>query len=53
MVEEYISLIAQFGFPIAMCLWFMFKTDKVITTNTEAINRLSDMVEKLCSKRNI
>ena len=39
---EWPELISNVGFPIAMVLWFMFRTDKVITKNTEAINRMID-----------
>lgn len=34
------QFIVQFGFPIAMCLWFMFKTDKNLQKNTDALNNL-------------
>lgn len=39
-MEEYLAVISNFGFPIAMCLWFMFRTEKVINKNTQAINKL-------------
>lgn len=52
-MEEYISIIAQFGFPIVMCLWFMFRTEKIITRNTEVIEKLNDLVTNLCKKRKI
>jgi len=34
---DYVALISGLGFPIAMCLWFMFRLEK-------AIDRLSDAV---------
>lgn len=39
-MEQIINLITSVGFPIAMCLWFMFKTEKVINRNTEVMVRL-------------
>jgi hypothetical protein len=47
-MEEYITLIAQFGFPMAMCLWFMFKTEKVIQDNTKALMKIHEIISK-CS----
>jgi len=42
-VEEIgIDLIGRFGFPIFVCLWFMLRTEKIITRNTEVLNRLME-----------
>lgn len=38
---EVTQIISTFGFPIAMCLWFMFRTEKIIEKNTEAVNNLT------------
>ena len=39
MIEsEFVQLISTVGFPIALCLWFMFRTEKVINNNTKALN---------------
>jgi hypothetical protein len=35
--EDLIQLISTVGFPIVMCLWFMFRTETVIKANTEAL----------------
>jgi hypothetical protein len=51
-MEQYLPLIAQYGFPIVMCLWFMFRTEKIISANTEAINKITDIV-LLCPQNNI
>jgi hypothetical protein len=52
MIEENIlSLIGNYGFPIVITLWFMLRTEKIINRNTEAIEKMSDMVSKLCNKR--
>jgi len=37
---EFVTLISSLGFPIAMCLWFMFRTEKIIAANTNALNKL-------------
>jgi len=52
-MEEYLPMIAQLGFPIVMCLWFMLRTEKIIQKNTEALDRLGDLVEKLCERRRL
>jgi len=44
-MEQIISLISTFGFPIAMCLWFMFRTEKIIKLNTLAITDLTLMIK--------
>ena len=40
-MEQIISLISTFGFPIVMCLWFMFRSEKIISKNTNAIDNLA------------
>lgn len=47
MVEEYISILANYGFPVFVAAWFMFRTEKIINRNTEAITKLSDIVMHL------
>ena len=37
-----INLISQVGFPIVICCWFMFRTEKVINTNTQALNKIME-----------
>lgn len=37
-MSEIVDLITQLGFPIFVCLWFMLRTEKVIQSNTEAMN---------------
>ena len=51
MIEsEAISLIGSLGFPIVITLWFMFRTDKMITANTEALAKLSEIISELQKK---
>ena len=45
-MDELINLVGNYGFPMAMCFWFMFRTEKVIKSNTQAINRNSTVLEK-------
>ena len=41
MIEsEFVGMISTVGFPIAMCLWFMFRTEKVIKNNTEVMEKV-------------
>ena len=49
-----ISVISNFGFPMAMRLlfWQFIKDQvKMIQQNTEAINRLSDQIEDLLKEK--
>lgn len=40
MMEEYTNIIANFGFPIFVCLYFMFRFEKILKANTAALNAL-------------
>ena len=40
MMEEYLNVISNFGFPIFVCLYFMFRFEKILKANTEAIKAL-------------
>jgi hypothetical protein len=40
------TYLANYGFSAIMCGWFMFRTEKVINTNTDAMNRINATVEK-------
>jgi len=50
MEEEIIVLLRDFGFPIFVCLWFMFRTEKIIGRNTDALNKLGEIVAQLCKQ---
>ena len=39
-MENYITLLSNFGFPIVMVLWFMIRTEKVIKNNTEIMKEV-------------
>jgi len=41
MIEEQIlKYVETLGFPIIVCLWFMFRTEKIIKSNTEVLNKI-------------
>jgi len=37
---EWTEVISNVGFPIAVCLWFMLRTEKVINNNTIVMKRV-------------
>ena len=43
-MEEYISLINNVGFPIAVALFFMVRVEKVIKANTEAFRKITAVI---------
>lgn len=45
--SEIVGLISNLGFPIALCLWFMFRTEKIIKANTSALREFSAACERL------
>ncbi|RKX66041.1 MAG: YvrJ family protein [Tenericutes bacterium] len=49
-MEEFIDVVSKVGFPIAVCLWFMFRTEKVIVNNTKALNTNSTILTQMLRK---
>jgi len=45
-MDAFISLIGTLGFPRAMCLWFMFRMEKLIKNNTEVMNKVLSAITK-------
>lgn len=46
MVEsELVTLVSQFGFPIALSIYLLLTRDKVISKNTEALQALKETIE--------
>jgi len=39
---DFVVLVQSVGFPIAITLWFMLRTEKVIQRNTDAFIKLTD-----------
>jgi len=46
---DYTMLISNVGFPIAITLWFMLRTEKVITNNTAVLDKVAILIEN-CKK---
>ena len=48
MIEEMVLIdwVKEFGFPMAVCFWFMFRTENVIKKNTEVMNKLLGKITK-------
>jgi len=40
MIEEYLPIISNYGFPIFVCLYFMFRFEKILKHNTDALNAI-------------
>jgi len=45
MMEEYLNLISNFGFPIFVCFYFMFRFEKILKANTEALRGLMNKIK--------
>jgi len=50
MMEEWMIAVREFGFPIFVCIWFMFRTERIIKENTLAIRSLAESVKNLKRK---
>jgi hypothetical protein len=51
--SEVFTLIAQFGFPIALSIYLLVVQNRTITNNTDALNRLNLTLEKQFFKENL
>jgi len=50
MTTDLIYLIQTLGFPIFVCLYFMFRMEKQISNNTAALNKISGIISNLGSR---
>jgi hypothetical protein len=51
MIEsELTQVLANYGFPVVITMWFMFRTEKVISRNTEAFEKINGVLEK-CQRK--
>lgn len=50
-IVEITTLISQVGFPIAITLWFMLRTEKVIQNNTDTLNQIKVVINDCQQKR--
>lgn len=52
MEEQFLmTLLSNYGFPVVVALWFMFRTERVIKNNTEALIKFAEQ-SRLCRERN-
>jgi len=50
-IEDTITqLVGQVGFPIAVTLWFMIRTEKVIGNNTDMLAQVKEVILN-CTKK--
>jgi hypothetical protein len=49
-IETIQTLISTVGFPIAVTMWFMLRTETVIKANTEALSRIGVIISD-CTKK--
>ena len=45
--DQVISAISTVGFPIAVCLFVLYRLETSMKANTEAINQLKLIIERL------
>lgn len=51
MIEEnLVAMLQTFGFPVVVAGWFMFRLEKILKSNTEALNGLISVIGKLKRK---
>lgn len=50
MIDELLPLIGTYGFPIFIALWFMYRMEKILANNTQAINDVNLALKELCGK---
>ena len=48
--QEITTLISTVGFPIAVTVWFMIRTEKVIQANTGALMEIKAVIQN-CSRK--
>lgn len=42
--ETIFQIVREFGFPIFVILWFMFRTEKILKANTDILEQLKDAI---------
>lgn len=43
---DMITAITNVGFPIAMCVYFVLRFEKILSKNTEAITALTEKIKR-------
>ena len=46
MMQEYIQVVSNLGFPIFVAIWFMLRMEKVIKNNTNSLKEIQKVMEK-------
>ena len=46
-MSELMTLIQNFGFPTALAIYLLLTRDNIIKKNTEAINKLSELITQI------
>jgi len=49
MVLDLVDIISNVGFPIGMCIYFVFKVEKSINNNTQALQEVKKVMNN-CSR---
>lgn len=42
---DFVNVISTVGFPIGMCLYFVFRFEKTLKENTQALYSLKDAIQ--------
>ena len=45
MIEDYLRYLSEFGFPVFVCLYFMFRFEKILKSNTDAIKEMIILIK--------
>ena len=53
MYDTIVPVISNVGFPIAMCLYFAFRFEKILKENTKAVQSISQIIELQCMNYNL
>jgi len=52
MIEsEFVQIVSTVGFPIAVSLWFMLRTEKVINNNTAMLEQVKVVIGGCTQKK--
>lgn len=46
-MSDFVTVLSNFGFPVALCLYLLFRFEKKIESLEETINELRDLIRDL------
>jgi hypothetical protein len=49
---DFVTIISTVGFPIAMCVYLMVRFEKVLDNNTKSVDKLIDVIDRMCKEMN-